>query len=407
MRRLHVENFGPIKNADIQLKEVNLIIGEQSIGKSTLAKLITIFSDASSLAVILEYGFAWTAYLKMYGIDRYWTSHSAIAFQMNESSIDMGIEINGNSQSFTFTFNGEMVSDARSCSKILLDTRKVSANSRKLLTELENDFDKNKDITREEAQNRLDQLTNLVKEAIYVPSERIISSVISNIWPALSLSKSMLTDTLLHYMLALNEAKLANKSLDIPILNTTYVNTDGVDMFIVKETGQALPMSMASSGIQSTLPLLLLLEHSKDNKFLRTFVIEEPESNLYPDKQVELLKYILQTLRGDGQSITITTHSPYVLSAVNNMLCAGTIENEIDERKKEKLSTIFPKVLRLSQDSCSVYSLGSSANGDEIFCKDIVDKNTGMVDFNALDRVSMLLSEEFNQLEDIFLDSEN
>ena len=39
---LHVKNFGPIKDAKLDLRNVNVLIGPQASGKSTLAKLFTI-----------------------------------------------------------------------------------------------------------------------------------------------------------------------------------------------------------------------------------------------------------------------------------------------------------------------------------------------------------------------------
>jgi predicted ATPase len=41
--RLIVKNFGPLKDIDVTLKNVNVFIGPQASGKSALAKLFTIF----------------------------------------------------------------------------------------------------------------------------------------------------------------------------------------------------------------------------------------------------------------------------------------------------------------------------------------------------------------------------
>ena len=41
-RRLIVKNFGPLKNIDIELKDVTVFIGPQATGKSCLAKLVNI-----------------------------------------------------------------------------------------------------------------------------------------------------------------------------------------------------------------------------------------------------------------------------------------------------------------------------------------------------------------------------
>lgn len=41
MARLIIRNIGPIKNVDIELNKVNVFIGEQSSGKSTIAKIVS------------------------------------------------------------------------------------------------------------------------------------------------------------------------------------------------------------------------------------------------------------------------------------------------------------------------------------------------------------------------------
>jgi len=45
MTKLIVKNFGVLKDIDINLNKTNLFIGENGVGKSVLAKLITIITD--------------------------------------------------------------------------------------------------------------------------------------------------------------------------------------------------------------------------------------------------------------------------------------------------------------------------------------------------------------------------
>lgn len=44
MSRLIIKNIGPIKDVDIKLNKVNVFIGQQSSGKSTIAKIISFCS---------------------------------------------------------------------------------------------------------------------------------------------------------------------------------------------------------------------------------------------------------------------------------------------------------------------------------------------------------------------------
>ena len=48
-----------------------------------------------------------------------------------------------------------------------------------------------------------------------------------------------------------------------------------------------------------------------------------------------------------------------------------------------------------------------SVNGEGFYCKSVVDPETGMIDSNALDGVSLLLSAEFSKLEDVLLAQNN
>ena len=41
MRRLIIRNVGPVKSVDVQLNKVNVFIGPQSSGKSTIAKVLS------------------------------------------------------------------------------------------------------------------------------------------------------------------------------------------------------------------------------------------------------------------------------------------------------------------------------------------------------------------------------
>ena len=42
---LHIKNFGPIKDVKLELKKVNILIGDQGTGKSTVAKLLAVIKE--------------------------------------------------------------------------------------------------------------------------------------------------------------------------------------------------------------------------------------------------------------------------------------------------------------------------------------------------------------------------
>ena len=103
-----------------------------------------------------------------------------------------------------------------------------------------------------------------------------------------------------------------------------------------------------SSGQQELLYLILLMDYLKQtsigseynpiNFSNRTSVyIEEPEAHLFPQNQKAALEYIAKTFRlfkdkrKRSDRFFITTHSPYVLNIINNMLKKGYLIRQANE----------------------------------------------------------------------------
>ena len=54
MEHLIIRNFGPITDIDIVLKKLNVFIGEQGVGKSTIAKLLSCLRDVSLYNAVMD-----------------------------------------------------------------------------------------------------------------------------------------------------------------------------------------------------------------------------------------------------------------------------------------------------------------------------------------------------------------
>lgn len=68
------------------------------------------------------------------------------------------------------------------------------------------------------------------------------------------------------------------------------------------------------------------------------FIIEEPEQNLFPQTQRDLVYYFLQNcLKREGNRLTLTTHSPYVLYALNNCMMAGLVSDKMEANELSEL----------------------------------------------------------------------
>ena len=75
------------------------------------------------------------------------------------------------------------------------------------------------------------------------------------------------------------------------------------------------------------------------------FIIEEPEQNLFPEAQRDLVYYFLQKcLDREGNRLTLTTHSPYVLYALNNCMMAGLVSDKMEANELSKLKCNQSKI---------------------------------------------------------------
>ena len=404
MRKLIIRNFGPVLNAELELKAVNLLIGEQSVGKSTIAKLITIMTDIFSLVTIIRDGHdGWIYQLKTYGLDIYSKDDYYIQYEWLEKERHLLLTITKEGANTVFTEGETSITDIKEITQKLLELKPIF-HQEQFKSQIKALID---NASENDPKEVISSLQQLVYNSIYIPAERNFFSFFSKALPALNLVSESIPRNLLRFSLDYQNAKSSYGKYDSSLLNVWYEYDGSDDYFIDHTSNQKYHLSYASSGIQSTMPLLLVLEYAVNKREYSSFVIEEPETNLFPDKQVALLRHILKTVNTGGRTLTITTHSPYLLSALNNSLFAGLMLTRFGDEIKKELSDIIAEDCYLTPEDCSVYSLGESVNGEGFYCKSIVDPETGMIDSNALDGVSLLLSAEFSKLEDVLLAQNN
>ena len=82
-RKLIIRNFGAIASADIALKDFNIFIGEQGAGKSTVAKLITIFENSRDKVLKVDSDYLMTKFSE-YNIISYFNPDSYISYSSNK-----------------------------------------------------------------------------------------------------------------------------------------------------------------------------------------------------------------------------------------------------------------------------------------------------------------------------------
>ena len=121
--------------------------------------------------------------------------------------------------------------------------------------------------------------------------------------------------------------------------------------------------------------------------------IEEPEAHLFPIAQ----KYIVQIiafLYNLNNINFITTHSPYILTAINNLILAYDVMNSKGENV---VSEIVSKDLTINFDDIAAYTI------EDGILTSIKDKDTRLIGMNIIDSVSDDFANEFDKLLELSL----
>ena len=145
------------------------------------------------------------------------------------------------------------------------------------------------------------------------------------------------------------EKQLQNKNKT----NLKPTKLGGKEIKVLVKKGLEIDIYNASSSIKQLAPLLLYLRfRASKGDFL---VIDEPEMNLHPESQAKLLES-LAILVNLGVRILLTTHSPYVMAHLNNLVNGNHENHEILKRQSSSLYLQDERAF-LSIDKVSAYEM--------------------------------------------------
>ena len=390
--RLIVKSFGPVKDLDIIFKKITLFIGDQGTGKSCLAKLFSMFKWTEKVLSQKKYKLS---YFEQY--NRFKTK--LCAYHRIESFIyeNSYIKFEGNLYDFLYENGNFSVTE------------------------------KNRDIKG-------------ISKVMYVPAERSIVSVAENkskLLKELPDSSETFSDEFV------NAKKFFQSGYNLPFDGLRFEYDSLNDTGWIHGANYKVRLINASSGIQSSLPMCIVSEYlsskisdkeevklskeEKDklekrvaeimqneeysdsikdmmirqlsyaNRYDRLInIVEEPELNLFPRSQMEVLKSLIyNNASSDENMLVFTTHSPYSLAIINTMIMGAKAYANANEELRNQIESILPVKYQINDDNIAVYRLSSS---DAIYCQSVINPNTGLVSKNELDSASDDIMRVFNSL---------
>ena len=407
MERISVTDFWPIQHAEIEIKPFCILIGHTSSGKSTVAKLLDLFNSQEFYFIEPKDNLVpFISLLKKYDIDFDFKEHTCIVYKKGEYT--WTISKKGIETDYPFTdianewYHGNVL--------FTKSHRPFRARIIKLLNLL------NEDIRLPELQNfeHIEQFpdekirdnqyiqfysrlmhTYVYNEipSVYIPAERILMSVLSKAIFSFYEKGINIPDCLKIFANKYSLAKDNQEQYKINFLNLEVHFDSTTNDKIRLENGEEIELTQASSGLQSIIPLLSVFDLGLDTDTCT--IIEEPELNLYTQVQKDLTEYLVKRTKEMKAKLFITTHSPYILSTVQNLLQAGNVAAESPEKAEQVAKLVSPdKWIDYKDLTCQFFSSDGTSHN-------ILDDEYHTIGINQMDDVSAELSEIYDSLLDI------
>ncbi|MEI6334798.1 MAG: AAA family ATPase [Methylococcaceae bacterium] len=413
MESIEINGFLTIDHANFEIKKINILIGAQAQGKSVIAKLAYFFKNffpdifiPSIQKFETKRDIDKKCLAKFEQIfPRYTWSNQEFSIIYKNGDYELSIIRTkaGNKTTLKFTYDKELADfhkELKSNYKLALeefDARVEHGNGKKK--------QQGENIFYETISEKIksSSFNNVYKRPIFIPASRsFFAALQKNIFSFLANdididpfvkefgfnyenSKRLHQDGFFRIDDISETTRKKVDKLASDIIVGEYVYADEQDWILNK--GKRTNLANASSGQQESLPMLLILQiwpfsYPKEN--LQNFIIEEPEAHLFPTSQKQIISLIATIYNACGHSFFITTHSPYILTAINNLVVGQDAYDKAngDTEKLKKLEKVLATDELIRLEDVSAYTLNKGK------LESIIDMENRLIGANLLDAVS-------------------
>jgi AAA15 family ATPase/GTPase len=425
-QKIKINNFGPVKHFESEEKNFTVLFGPQASGKSTISKCIYFFKSIRDeiYEMAIETIENQRRHLSLNFILKRIGNRMIHLFgpQIRHDPFEISYEYKRNI--FISIINkmgdGEIVILFSPELKVELDRIINFVREYKFRKKSENrgSFKRLLGVIGDRTflinlRKQLIDIFNEDREVLYIPAGRSLIAALSNKlnllfklteqdWNVDYLTKvfsEKILDTREYFDRNLHEIivdRQVNKSLInqaneiiTTILGGTYLFEEGKDK-LYYDNDKFLSLNHASSGQQESIWILYLILYYliEDKKCF--IIIEEPEAHLFPTAQNEIIKIIsLLVNRNDNQCI-VTTHSPYILSSLNNLLYGFYLANE--HGQLDYVEKMFSRDILVNPDNLNALFITKEC------VVSIYDNESKLLSGSLLDEVSEINNGYYNRL---------
>lgn len=464
MQKIVIKNFGPIRDAEIEIKPITVLLGEQATGKSTVAQLVHLsrlivkdyFTEiyqshrpvTELYAIDTLVNVVQRLFYSYYGYNRANDSFN-VCFYYDDAS-EKWIKIIGEKEKVSVSFGAG------------IDFSKFAMSHQENFERIKNNDEHTEDKGAEQFSFEMFlvifgkkllfglggslQIISPFTDIAFIPDGRNITVSFSETFKTFFAGsnfrltnnskmepgfaqENIISNFILHTAKIKDRISLYGGRIEdvidtdfgvfqysflgdfekrvLQILKGKYLLTENVETIKFNEESSIL-LNHASSGQRESIRIVqdLAMQCSLFSPCLRT--IEEPEAHLFPSAQNALTELMVMTHNRTGSHFFLTTHSPYFLSSFNNLLYAAKAagdnlpegETPYPEHIKQVEALGFPKHLRLRANDFAAYQL-KNGTAESIF-----NPAYGVTDIDGLDAVSFEIASKFEALVEIVKEAE-
>lgn len=429
MTKIIIKHLGPISEFSMEIKQFNLLIGEQATGKSTICKAIYFFQTIKEELIKYLYNTAVDGIQKEKFPKSINTVCKSTFIDLFGYSWDLPNDLN-----LQYIYKKDisiMVSLKKKINGKKYINIKFSEIFKNKILELEHEVISYHDNTRsidnissfisterlrlhQEIIKKINILLDDELETYYIPAGRSLLTLMTNQKTKLDYQTIDLVNrkfmqfieniqpkfdagiAQLHKYFPEEQRKFDVTKMSSEIINNLkgeYTFSKSAEYLKIPKSNEKIPINFISSGQQEVLWLLnqlyvLLLRNEKS-----FIIIEEPEAHLYPTLQKSVLEFIIQFMNITGSTIILTTHSPYILTCTNNFVYSGhlKINKKIDiDRCMGKFSYISPQKI----NACKLSKKDGITKCEQLVNSEQDEILTELID-DVSDEVNRLYTELF------------